>query len=188
MPDDKPTVCIDFDGTCHRYSKGWYTGDIYDEATPGLFPWLHAIAAAGFNIVIYSVRADSAVGREAMAVWFKKQAIKNGGNMIPPLSFTARKPPAVVTIDDRVIRFEGDWSAPELQPAAIAKFQPWTETEEMRRTRTEELARSLGEFVCWAWEPGTAPPSQSHLIKRALAVLQEAAPSIYEETWHAVRR
>jgi len=187
--DYVPTVCIDFDGTIHRYSRGWYTGDIYDEAVPGVFPWLHAMAKAGFKLVIYSTRAESYAGREAMGHWMKKQAIKHSGtNVLPPLTYTDRKPPAVVTVDDRVIRFEGDWSAPELQPESIARFKPWTETEEMQRTRTQEMATVLAEYVRMAWEDGTPLSKQLPLTKRAVAILQDAAPGTYEELWHAVRR
>jgi hypothetical protein len=39
--------------------------------------------------------------------------------------FRRSKPPAIVYIDDRAVKFTGKWDAPELQPAALAKFTPW---------------------------------------------------------------
>ena len=35
------------------------------------------------------------------------------------------KPPALMTIDDRALTFNGDWSSPEYSPAAIKAFKPW---------------------------------------------------------------
>jgi hypothetical protein len=35
------------------------------------------------------------------------------------------KPPALMTIDDRALTFNGDWSHPDFQSAAIKAFKPW---------------------------------------------------------------
>jgi hypothetical protein len=58
-----------------------------------------------------------------MKRWMSKQ---NGGNGIPQgLEFANEKPPSFITIDDRCIRFDGNWHAPELSPPLLRKFKPW---------------------------------------------------------------
>ena len=39
-----------------------------------------------------------------------------------PLQFPEHKPPAFLTIDDRVLRFDGSWPTIE----TITDFKPWT--------------------------------------------------------------
>ncbi len=39
---------------------------------------------------------------------------------------TDRKPPAVLTIDDRAVQFRGDWNDAALSVDAIKAFRPWT--------------------------------------------------------------
>ena len=43
------------------------------------------------------------------------------------IRFPTQKPAAFLTIDDRAVCFEGDWSA--LDPAMLAAFKPWNKRE-----------------------------------------------------------
>lgn len=130
-PTTKPTLCIDFDGVIHAYRAGWQKGVIYDDVTDGFFEWAEQ-AAEHFKLVVYSSRSKNPVQIEAMQCWLIEQRRKwreRGGMhaIDSPLSFefASEKPPAWLTIDDRAVCFRGDWSAPELSPAAMRAFKPW---------------------------------------------------------------
>ena len=84
------------------------------------------------NAVIYSSRSKDDPGVLAMNVWLHAQRHKwlaAGGQRNPtePLAieFSHEKPAAWLTIDDRAIRFDGNWSSPELEPVALLAFKPW---------------------------------------------------------------
>lgn len=125
MADYKPIICVDFDGTIHLYSNGWQDGVLYDDAVPGFFDW--AIGAQKtFKIVIYSSRSKTAEGREAMRTWIAREIVL-AGYMAEDFDFTYanEKPAAFLTIDDRGLRFMGDWHDLALDPDALIQFRPW---------------------------------------------------------------
>jgi hypothetical protein len=126
----RPIVCLDFDGVISPYSKGWQDGSIYDDHfVPGFPAW--AIAAQEhFRLVIYSSRSKTEAGRQAMQTWMRARLAER---MMPNeidafmagFEFAHEKPAAWLTIDDRAIRFTGDWNDPILTPNAIFAFKPW---------------------------------------------------------------
>lgn len=127
----KPTLCIDFDGVIHSYERGWQQGVIYGSVVPGFWGWAEQ-AAKQFKLVIYSSRSKDEELQLAMSLWMVDQRKKwreAGGmhTMEDPLEFefTAEKPAAWLTIDDRAVQFKGDWSAPELQVDTMRSFKPW---------------------------------------------------------------
>lgn len=129
----KPTICIDFDGVIHSYERGWQDGEIYGTVVPGFFEWVERVRDH-FKLVIYSSRSKSDDGITAMGAWLHKQRnewIKAGGqhNLTEPLhiEFAHEKPPAFLTIDDRAIRFDGDWTDKRFSLAELSKFKPWTQ-------------------------------------------------------------
>jgi hypothetical protein len=134
MPD-RPTICVDFDGAIHSYERGWQDGAIYGHVVPGFFEWVERVRDH-FKLVIHSSRAKDEAGVVAIVFWLHKQRdawIATGGvrDPIKPLEIevSAEKPPAWLTIDDRCIRFDGDWAAPELQSEAMRSFKPWTASD-----------------------------------------------------------
>ncbi len=132
MTDHRPILCIDFDGVIHSYEHGWQDGRIYGTATPGFFDWARE-AAKMFKLVIYSSRSKTPEGIEAMQDWLSAQMciwmVERGFNgpvdLDRSFEFAAVKPPAFLTIDDRAVRFDGDWTADELMPANLRDYRPW---------------------------------------------------------------
>ena len=127
----KPILAIDFDGVVHSYERGWQNGVIYGSVVPGFWEWAER-AAQQFVLVIYSSRSKDEDQQLAMSLWITDQRRKwrEAGGMhttTDPLefNFSAEKPAAWLTIDDRAVLFKGDWSAPELQPDAMRAFKPW---------------------------------------------------------------
>lgn len=127
----KPILCIDFDGVIHSYERGWQNGVIYGSAVPGFFEWAEK-AARSFKLVIYSSRSKTDEGVLAMGFWLNEQRKlwREAGGVTEtdsPLEFefAHEKPPAWITIDDRAIRFDGDWNADNLHPDCLRSFKPW---------------------------------------------------------------
>lgn len=124
----KPILCLDFDGVCHSYKSGWKGADVIpDEYVDGLFEFLEDVKN-DFDVQVFSSRSHQKGGAEAMLAWFYEQRKlwrSRGGK--PPvdmpltISFPTEKPPALITLDDRGILFEGKW--PTLE--ALKVFKPW---------------------------------------------------------------
>jgi hypothetical protein len=129
----KPILCVDFDGVIHSYVSGW-KGEavVADPPVKGALAWLWK-ATEFWDVQIYSSRSKSADGVMVMMSWLMQHAAAEFGPQHPlcgdadeagyPLKFPLQKPSAFLTIDDRAICFEGDWS--ELDPADLLNFKPW---------------------------------------------------------------
>lgn len=121
----KPILCLDFDGVIHSYISGWKGArNIPDPPMPGAIEFIADALLEGWDVVIHSSRARHFGGITAMRNWLRTHA----GNMwdtmglaIADVRFVRWKPPAVVTIDDRAMRFEGIWP----EPKTLRKFKPW---------------------------------------------------------------
>lgn len=125
----KPTLCIDFDGVIHRYSKGWQNGVIYDPVMPGFFDWA-VRAQEHFELVIYSSRSKDPEMRSTMREWLQSQMetwAKNKPAGSLAFTFASEKPAAFLTIDDRAITFTGNWDMAFLNPAALLNFKTWSQ-------------------------------------------------------------
>lgn len=108
------TIAIDFDGVIHAYGKGWQNGEIYDDPIEGSFKTIKKLMKDGYAVYIHSTRKP-----EQIQEWLKQK--KSGFNtlVIPDyfeffndntvLGITNRKLPAIAYIDDRAVKFNGDW-------------------------------------------------------------------------------
>lgn len=125
---NKPILCLDFDGVIHSYISGWRGADaVPDPPVPGAINFLrHAVAH--FRVCIYSTRSETEEGREAMRLAIFRWGIEDVPETVDydptwatRLEFPETKPPALVTLDDRAITFDGTW--PDLE--TLRAFKPW---------------------------------------------------------------
>lgn len=124
----KPILCLDFDGVVHSYTSGWKGArNIPDPPVEGVFGFIAEMLANGWDVVIHSSRARHFGGIWAMRRWLKEHSGSMwygslvAGEGMECVRFVRWKPPAVLTIDDRAVTFDGTW--PSL--ADIKAFKPW---------------------------------------------------------------
>jgi hypothetical protein len=126
----KPILCLDFDGVIHRYDSKWTDAKtISDGPVDGALEFIRA-AQAHFHISIFSSRSGTAEGRLAMFQWLKKHASETWGEreaflVLIGVEFPHEKPPAFISIDDRVMCFEGLFP----DPRALLGFKPWNKRQ-----------------------------------------------------------
>lgn len=114
----KPILCLDFDGVLHSYTSGWKGADVIpDPPVEGAREFLLQ-ALAHFQVAIFSSRSNQPGGRAAMEAWMQDQF---GMALTDNVSFPMEKPPAMVSLDDRCLCFEGVW--PDMD--TLVSFQPW---------------------------------------------------------------
>lgn len=115
----KQTICVDFDGVIHAYSKGWQDGSIYDGLVPGAIQAIKALLK-DYKVIIHSTRSETDIIdwlvyeqfpllpsqpmpfrlKRVVGRWDIKELKDN------EVGVTSYKVPAVAYIDDRGIRFE----------------------------------------------------------------------------------
>ena len=95
--DWKRTICIDFDGVIAEYN-GWKGPDFLGNPKNGAKDFLDRLKVNGFKIIIFTIRP-----KEKILEWFKRY------NFHLPNFITNVKIPAFVYIDDRGLKFNGDF-------------------------------------------------------------------------------
>lgn len=112
------TLCIDFDGVIHSHTSGWKGVDVAaDPPVPGAIEWLDSLLEnPEYEVCIYSTRSSQPGGIPCMMAYLVKHGLRN-----PGIKFPVAKPVAWLTIDDRAIRFTGEWPT----HTEISNFKPW---------------------------------------------------------------
>lgn len=139
----KPILCLDFDGVIHSYASGWRGAEIIpDPPVPGAIQWL-LTACDHFTVHIYSSRSSQPGGIEAMKAWLRhwardahavlhpdetKHGLAADLALMRHLHWPTEKPAAFVTIDDRALTFNGNWSDPAWAPERLLAFKPWNKS------------------------------------------------------------
>lgn len=133
MPGSKPIICVDFDGVIHSYKTPWIdSATIRDPPVEGALLWLRELQRH-FSVCVYSSRSKDPEGVEAMKRWLGEWAHWTWDSydiesaFMAGLSFPTQKPAAFLTIDDRAICFDGDFS--KLKPEVLLAFKPWNKKE-----------------------------------------------------------
>jgi hypothetical protein len=155
-----PIVAIDFDGVIHSYTSGWKGAHVIPDApVDGSIDALFRLLDAGFKVAIFSSRSSNFRGRFAMKRWMQRAITEHwlkGGSL--PSGVEAEcwgdaagvyrkfywpwfKPAAIMTIDDRAVTFNGDWSHPDYSPKGIRGFQPWNKRNSGSHGETQEKNR-----------------------------------------------
>jgi len=102
-------ILVDLDRTLHRYSEGWSDGTVYDPPIPGAREAMTELKERGYQIVIFSARTG-----KSKPDWREQERMVNEWLIkhdIPFDMITSEKLPAEFYIDDRAVRFEGNWAA-----------------------------------------------------------------------------
>ena len=113
------TIAIDFDGVINSFKSGWKGPEFTDEPVNGAFEAINILLNEGYKVIIYSTRAETVEGKNTIYNYL----LGNGIN-IREIEVTDKKPIALVYIDDRAIKFSGNWN--EILDK-IKKFKTWTE-------------------------------------------------------------
>ena len=113
--DTVKRILIDFDGVIHRYSKGWNGGEIYDPPIGGAKQFIDRFRnELGYEVVIFTSRLSELSNGTKEVI---KQKIKINEWLdkykIEVDDMTSEKLSAVLYIDDRAYRFEGQWDKEE---------------------------------------------------------------------------
>lgn len=127
--NERYTVAVDFDGVIHSYTSPWVdAATIPDPPVPGAIRWLSRIIQ-NFNVAITSTRNHQLGGIVAMQNWLHEWAgsdwydqPEEGYLGIGNVTFPAHKPAALIYLDDRAVRFDGE-NFPEKDE--IHRLRPW---------------------------------------------------------------
>jgi hypothetical protein len=117
----KPTICIDVDGVIADYSQGFKGPKVIGAPLPGAREFLERLREAGWKIVIFTTR-----GNDVMEQYMEQHSLYydeiNDNSSLR--GENPGKPIAAVYLDDRGIRFNGDFDQAFEQ---IMNFKVWYE-------------------------------------------------------------
>jgi len=94
-----PTIALDFDGVLNQYS-GYRGKAFFGKPRRGVKAFLHSLAEAEINVIVFTTRKDFA----SLERWFAKYSLPQ------PRKITNEKPLAQAYVDDRAVRFTGNYT------------------------------------------------------------------------------
>jgi hypothetical protein len=140
-------ILVDFDGTINSYKSGYTSdGDIPDEPVEGAQDSIARLRRK-FRVIVFSARARSVEGKNAIVAWLSKYGIEVDG-------VTAVKIPAAMQIDDTSVTFDGKWDGEMMKK--IDEFQSWQDKEALSR----EVMKPVDELEGLFDKPQIETPSE----------------------------
>lgn len=110
MKTHKPVLALDFDGVAAQYD-GWQGEDHMGRPMPGLERFLERVIDQGWQVILYSCRPTWRLKGWAMLYGLSHYFV--GYNENPYFADHPQekscKPVATLYLDDRAVRFHGDW-------------------------------------------------------------------------------
>jgi histidinol phosphatase-like enzyme len=113
------TIALDFDGVLSDYT-GWKGHSApLDPPVDGAIQAIQDYQDAGFEVVIYTTRADSTKSIMRIFTWLMEHGLER--HRAEQIKITNFKPPAIVYLDDRAICFTGKFPSVE----DLKNFKTW---------------------------------------------------------------
>ena len=110
-------ICLDFDGVLHSY-ESWKGADVFDPPVPGAQLFVSQLIELGYEVIVQSTRAETTEGWDAMVAWPAKHDFS-------PIAVTHVKPKAVLYVDNRGYRFEGNFGEVLAFIGDHPTLEPW---------------------------------------------------------------
>lgn len=136
------TICIDFDGVIADY-QGWQGEDKFGSPIQGVQSAMDTLKNEGYTIIIFTTRKDT----EALRKYLKENDIRYdyiNENPEQPTGSNPGKPIADMYVDDRSIRFRGNWLDAIRE---IAWFKSYKEDQKQEKKEMQDVFNRYRELA-----------------------------------------
>lgn len=96
-------IAIDFDGVIGQYRNGWQGVAPTEPPQEGAVEFVRWLLDRGYEVFVFTTRARYDGGMQAIREWMRSY-------LFPDIPITGEKHPADLYIDDRALRFNGNFN------------------------------------------------------------------------------